>query len=225
MATDFFTLEVAIPCDCGHLQGRLLYGEEGQQGPGLIICPPHPLLAGNMDNNVVAAIAETMAATMPVLLFNYRAVGTSSHPQPELPLYEYWHGLDARHQYDDVVADARQVMAWSRDYFPAFHLLGYSFGSYIALRALADRALSYTAITPPLGEHDFSALAALHLPCGVVLAEKDGLLDRGKQQLPDNIHCLHILKCTDHFFVKREAEVATLVADFIHKRVALLEIL
>jgi hypothetical protein len=91
---------------------------------------------------------------------------------------------------------------------------------------LADRALSYTAITPPLSEHDFSALATLHLPCGIILAEKDGLLGRGEQQqLPDNIHCLHILKGTDHFFVKREAEVATLVADFIHKRVPLLEML
>ena len=215
MAADVFTLEVAIPCQCGHLDGRFIYGSEGQQSPGLIICPPHPLLAGNMDNNVVQALAVTMAATMPVLLFNYRAVGKSSHPQPDLPLYEYWHGLDVRKEYDTVVREVGQVMEWSREYFAEFHLVGYSFGSYIAFRALQDRVLSYTAITPPLAEHDYSALLDLELPMAVILAENDGLLNGGDQHVPENIHFLETIKGTDHFFIQREAEVARLVADFL----------
>lgn len=225
MASALFSSEVAILCACGHLQGRLLYSREGQTGPGLIICPPHPLLAGNMDNNVVTALAETMAASMPVLLFNYRAVGTSSHPRPELPLYEYWHGLDNRQEYDGVIDEVRQVLAWARQYFSAFHLVGYSFGAYMALKAADDGVLSYTAITPPLSEHDFSTLATLRLPCGVILAEEDGLLAGGQGQVPENVHCLHILKGTDHFFIGREGEVARRVADFLQKRVRLLNML
>lgn len=215
MAPDLFTLEVAIPCACGELEGRFLYGSEEQQGPGLIICPPHPLLAGNMDNNVVAALAQTMAATMPVLLFNYRAVGKSSRSQPHLPLFEYWHGLDARKEYDAVIYEVGQVMAWSRAYFAEFHLVGYSFGAYIALRALQERVLSYTAITPPLAEHDFSALRNLELPVAVIMAEHDGLLGGGNQDVAENVLFFETIKATDHFFIHKEAEVAALVADFL----------
>lgn len=215
MILDNNILEIAIPCECGHLEGRLLCTDEVQQGTGLIICPPHPLLVGTMDNNVVAAIAETMAATMPVLLFNYRAVGKSSHPQPELPLFTYWHGLDERKEYDAVLREVGQVMEWSLDYFATFHLVGYSFGSYLALRAINNRVLSYTAITPPLTEHDFSGLEDLQIPGFVILAEKDGLLHESAQQVPDNVHCLQIIKGADHFFVKRERDVVTRVADFL----------
>lgn len=215
MAVDIFTLELAIPCSCGQLEGRLLYGEEGQEGPGLIICPPHPLLAGNIDNNVVKAIAETMAETMPVLLFNYRAVGKSSHPQPDLPLFEYWHALDEKEEYDSVVAEVGQVIQWSGDFFAGFHLVGYSFGSYVGLRALHDGALSYTAITPPLLEYDFSSLAQLELPTAVIMAEKDGLVTSGGHHLPGNVNRVHVVQGADHFFIKREGEVAALVADFL----------
>ena len=41
-----------------------------------------------MDNNVVQAVANRVARIMPVLLFNYPAVGTSTSPRPDLPLFE-----------------------------------------------------------------------------------------------------------------------------------------
>ncbi|MEN8258306.1 MAG: hypothetical protein ABFS09_10645 [Thermodesulfobacteriota bacterium] len=215
MAMDFNCTEVTIPCECGQLEGRLLSKSDAQQGPGLIICPPHPLLAGTMDNNVVQAIAHAMVATMPVLLFNYRAVGKSSHPQPDLTLLEYWHGLDERKEYGAVIREVGQVMEWSLGYFADFHLLGYSFGSYIALQAMNSQALSYTAISPPLAEHDFSALENLKRPGYVILAEKDEFLEGAVQQVPENVHCLQILKGADHLFIKREGEVAARVADFL----------
>ena len=207
------TLEVSIPCDCGHLQGHLFRTHDKQQGPGLIICSPHPLQTGNMDNQVVQAIAKTMATYMPVLVFNYRAVGASSYPTSEVPMADYWHDVDQKGEYDAVVQEVQQVVEWSSQYFSTCHLLGYSFGSYVALQCITDRVLSYTAITPPLTEHDFSALADIRLPASIIMAEKDGVLD-GEIQVPENIHCLQVLKCTDHLFDSREQDVVARVADF-----------
>ncbi|PLX47979.1 MAG: hypothetical protein C0613_12565 [Desulfobulbaceae bacterium] len=214
MDPEHFALELAIPCACGQLEGRLFYGDRNQQGPGLIICPPHPLLAGNMENNVLQAIAATMAPAMPVLLFNYRAVGKSSRPRPDLPLYEYWHGLDQNQEYAEVISEVGEVLSWARRYFNFFHLAGYSFGAYVALKAARPDILSYLAITPPLAEHDFSALATLTCPMAFILAEKDGLLEVGGR-LPAAERCLvRTIQATDHFFIKREREVAEFAREF-----------
>nr|MBP7518437.1 hypothetical protein [Desulfobulbus sp.] len=75
MGEGLHAVELCIPGECGQLEGRLLFREETTQGTGAILCPPHPLLAGNMDNNVVQAVARAVAETMPMLLFNYPAVG------------------------------------------------------------------------------------------------------------------------------------------------------
>lgn len=56
-----FCQDISIPCMLGSLEGRLTYREENSGQPGVILCSPHPLLAGNMDNNVVSALAETLA--------------------------------------------------------------------------------------------------------------------------------------------------------------------
>ena len=54
--------------------------------PGVVICHPHPLHGGNMDNNVVIALALGLAQDGFVTLrFNFRGVGGSqgSHTKGE----------------------------------------------------------------------------------------------------------------------------------------------
>lgn len=208
-------VEVILPGIYGNLEGRLLYSQEEEAGAGLILFPPHPLLAGNMDNNVVQAVARRMATFMPVLLFNYPAVGNSYRPRPDLPLFEYWNTLDQHGTYETVIKEARQVIAESSRYFPRYHLAGYSFGAVMALAALTPAALSYTAIAPPLAEHDFSRLATLSLPVCIIRAERDDLLAT-PSNLPSGGNVLiSSIKGSDHFFLQREQAVADHLAEML----------
>lgn len=215
MVNELYEIQVGITGCHGQLEGRMLYREETAGSIGAILCPPHPLLAGNMENNVIQAVARKVAVLMPVLLFNYPAVGKSTSPQPELPLFEVWNRLDQKKEYHGIVEEVRQVVAWSNQYFDRYHLIGYSFGAWMALTALTSKALTYTAIAPPLAEEDFSALADLSLPVCLITAGEEALVST---QGPE-ANLPHIARTTvpgaNHFFLSRENEVAQTVADFV----------
>ena len=219
MVQEYHCLAVSISGPEGVLEGNLWYtdGKPGQEG--VLLCPPHPLLAGNMENNVVQAVATHCAGLgLPVLLFNYRAVGKSFKPEPDLPLFEYWNRLDQEGTFSSVISDSRAVMAFCRRYFQRFHLVGYSFGAFIALNLLAEKnegPISYTAIAPPLEERDFTHLSTLSLPGLLITAAEDLLLkERADLVLPPAVQRI-ILEETDHFFLGREEEVARAVGRFI----------
>ena len=216
MAPDCHCLAVSIPGPEGVLEGNLWYTEGEPGGEGVLLCPPHPLLAGNMENNVVQAVAGRCAELgLPVLLFNYRGVGKSFKPDPDLPLFEYWHRLDQEDSFAAVISDSLAVMAFCRRYFERVHLVGYSFGAFIALNLPDERTLSYTAIAPPLAERDFAQLSSLSLPGLLITAAEDLLLkERADLALPPTFQRI-ILAETDHFFLGREEEVAQAVGSFI----------
>jgi alpha/beta superfamily hydrolase len=218
METNLFVLEVTIPGINGDLEGRLLYSNESGKGAsdtGIIICPPHPLLAGNMDNNVVQAVAQRIAVSMPVLLFNYPAVGKSARPRPDLPLYEYWNALDQKNDYGMITEEVKKVVQWSTGYFRRLHLVGYSFGAHMALTALTPHTLSFTAIAPPVSEYDFTQLHSLAIPVCLVMAEDDGLLATPAKLPPQKNITRTTIQDTNHFFLKHENEIADLIAIFI----------
>jgi alpha/beta superfamily hydrolase len=215
MSDALHVVQLAIPGGCGSLEGRLLYRQESSEEMGAIFCPPHPLLAGNMDNNVVRAVAKQVAETMPVLLFNYPAVGKSTSPRPGLPLFEVWNALDQSKDYRSIVEEVQRVIAWSGSYFRCYHLIGYSFGACMALAALTAESLSYTAIAPPLSEEDFSLLPALTLPICLITAEQDALLAH-PGRVPSLPHLTHTtLPGADHFFRHQEEEIARRIVAFL----------
>ena len=46
--------------------------------PGVVICHPHPLFGGNMDNNVVIAVSFSLVEQgFATIRFNFRGVGNS----------------------------------------------------------------------------------------------------------------------------------------------------
>ena len=215
MGEGLHAVELCIPGECGQLEGRLLFREETTQGTGAILCPPHPLLAGNMDNNVVQAVARAVAETMPMLLFNYPAVGRSASPRPDLPLFEVWNDLDQGRDYTSIIAEVRRVIGWSGRYFDRHHLIGYSFGACMALAALTAAALSYTAIAPPLAEEDFSALPTLSLPVCLITAGQEALLAApGSCPAQPRITLIRI-DGADHFFRNREEVLAGRILQFL----------
>jgi alpha/beta superfamily hydrolase len=89
----------------------------------LVVCHPHPLHGGTMDNKVVTTLARTAhELSIPSIRFNYRGVGTSAGTFDK-----------GRGETDDALV----AMAHGRSRWPdaALWLAGFSFGGYVALRA------------------------------------------------------------------------------------------
>lgn len=137
-----------------------------------IICHPHPLHGGTMNNKVVTTLARTFKElNMINIRFNYRGVGKSEG--------SYDHGIGE-------TQDALSIIQWAHDKWPnkKIWLAGFSFGSYVALRATTEISQSHQAhqkqnlitqlitIAPAVNHADFSGLHP-NSPWLVVIAEKD----------------------------------------------------
>lgn len=110
----------------GSLQVRALWQDSDAVS---LICHPHPLMGGTMDNKVVTTLARFFRQQkISVVQFNFRGVGEST-------------GLHA----DGIgeIDDFFSVLDWIADQTTArkLYVAGFSFGGYIAA-ASCDRLLS-----------------------------------------------------------------------------------
>jgi alpha/beta superfamily hydrolase len=88
-----------------------------------VVCHPHPLHGGTMDNKVATTLARTFhELAMPTIRFNFRGVGTSAGSFDE-----------GRGETEDALA----VVTYGRQRWPgaALWLAGFSFGGRVALGA------------------------------------------------------------------------------------------
>ena len=118
--------------------------------PLAVICHPHPLHGGTMDNKVVQTLARAfLQCGVRSLRFNFRGVGESQGGWDE-----------GRGEVDDAMA----VIAAHREGSPLF-LAGFSFGGYVAAAAAArlpeaERALRLVLVGPATGNFPVPAVPA-----------------------------------------------------------------
>jgi len=87
-----------------------------------VICHPHPLFGGTMDNKVVQTLARAFVQCgWTTVRFNFRGVGASAGAYDE-----------GRGEADDLLAVIQQVAPQG-----PLALAGFSFGSFVASQALA----------------------------------------------------------------------------------------
>jgi alpha/beta superfamily hydrolase len=119
-----------------------------------ICCHPHPLYGGSLSNKVIHTVARAfVSAGVPALRFNFRGVGASAGSYDE-----------GRGETDDLLA----VIRAGRARLPGLPLWlgGFSFGSFVALRAQAagvPEALLCRVFggRPPESAEERAALVAL----------------------------------------------------------------
>ena len=110
-----------------------------------IVCHPHPLQGGTMDNKVVTTVARALTQRgWRVVRFNYRGVGASAGTWDE-----------GRGEVDDALA----VIAAHRVAGEPLVLGGFSFGGYIAASAAAklpegEKPQKMVLIAPSTAKHD-----------------------------------------------------------------------
>ena len=106
-----------IQGNAGSLQIRPVWQESDAIA---VICHPHPLMGGTMDNKVVTTLARFFRNNgISVVIFNFRGVGTST-------------GVHA--QGIGEIEDLISVLDWIADQSTArkLYIAGFSFGGYIA---------------------------------------------------------------------------------------------
>jgi alpha/beta superfamily hydrolase len=96
----------------------------GEAAGTAVICHPHPVHGGTMDNKVVQTLARAaMQLGLRAVRFNFRGVGASEGAWDE-----------GRGEVDDALAVIRQF----RDAHAPFILAGFSFGAYVAAQAASQ---------------------------------------------------------------------------------------
>lgn len=131
---------------------------------GLVVCHPHPLYGGDMDNPVVVRVAEVAQGVgMATLRFNFRGVGASGGA----------HGGGEGERED--VAAALAALAGRLPAESPIGLAGYSFGAWVAARvAAAMPALPALAlVAPPLAMYDLDFLGHAPLRTLLVAGSRD----------------------------------------------------
>ena len=198
--------------------GVLLEGElrlpEGDRAAPAVICHPHPEFGGSKDHPLLWAIRNELASKgFVVLSFNFRGVMGSGGV--------HGGGLEELKDVRAAVGRAHQEQVGR------VFVCGWSFGAHTALREAMDdeRVGSLALIGMPLGETrgqipdlpDRGRLKALDRPVLLVAGEADPFCPvpevraLGRRLPPARVE---ILPGTDHFFWRREQEVARIVASF-----------
>ena len=186
------------------LEGRLALPARNGASPGAVICHPHPMYGGSMDNNVVEAIiAALWRRGYATLRFNFRGVGASEG--------EYDGG-------EGEAADARAAVEFLAAQpgidRGAIALSGYSFGAAVALRVgLADsRVARVIAVALPVAAMDSGIKMAATKPVLLISGDRDTYspipaLEQALQKL-GSVATLKVIAGADHFFGGYEPALA-----------------
>jgi alpha/beta superfamily hydrolase len=203
------------------LEGAIREADPPVRGTA-VLCHPHPRHGGSKDHPILWAIRNELAAKrgLTVLIFNFRGVmgseGSYGGGEGEL--------ADVTAAVDRVRQEARGPTV----------LVGWSFGAWVALHhALADRRLAALAMVgfpfaspateskrplPALGE-----LERLDVPVFLAAGDADPFCP-----VPDLRNLAGwipraetlVMEGTDHYFGRRERELAEAIGRFVDRALA-----
>jgi len=204
---------VSFPSGGLVLEGILAIPEGAGPFPAVIVCHPHPLYGGSMDNNVVNSLSETLTqASLASFKFNFRGVGGSQG--------EFSQGIGER---EDVEAAISFVSTVKEVDYKRIGLAGYSAGAGFALPVgfNDDRIRALAAVSPPLPMFDFDFLKNCPKPKLLISGSKDEFIPINQflefcQNLPEPKECESI-EGADHFWWGYESRLAAKVATFFTK--------
>jgi alpha/beta superfamily hydrolase len=190
---------------------RVFFGTDGQRlegfyaaaagDRGAVVCHPHSLMGGAMNNPVVETVTEALCrAGFSTLRFNFRGVGQSAGAFDE-----------GRGEQTDILAATAFLEAQgSREVLPA----GYSFGAWVAAGVLAKRPLLPALfVAPPLTMWTFD-LAALRGRIGlIVCGDRDPYCPvQEARAMAAEVSCrLEVIPGEDHFFGSGLAKLSSCV--------------
>jgi uncharacterized protein len=192
------------------LEGILATPQGAAPFAAVIVCHPHPLYGGNMDNNVVYSLSQTLTqASLVAFRFNFRGVGGSQG--------EFGQGIGER---EDVEAAISFVSTVTEVDVERIGLAGYSAGAGFALPVGCNDELvkALAAISPPVPMFNFDSLKSCPKPKLLISASRDDLIPADQfcefcQDLPEPKEC-EVIEGADHFWWGYESSLAAKVVAF-----------
>ena len=175
-----------------------------------VVCHPHPLYGGTMDNKVVHYTTRALLKVgVGVVRFNFRGVGLSEG------------------QFDNAVGEIDDCMAavdWLANHFPDHRLIlaGFSFGAYIAACAAARlEPAALVSIAPAVNHYDFSIEPEITCPWLLVQGDADEVVPpdavqtwlQGATQITKTVW----MPGGSHYFHGRLVELGDIVSDWIRQ--------
>jgi len=177
-----------------------------------VLCHPHSLHGGTMHNKVVTIMERSLRELgIATVRFNFRGVGNSEG--------EYDEGFG---ETDDLLT----VVDWVRRVRPTdeIWLGGFSFGSYVALRAAQRLSLGQLIlIAPPVEAYEFSQLEAPQCPWLVIQGDEDEVVSaEAALQWARSITPaprLEVMKQAGHFFHRRLMDLRGLIKHGVREQI------
>ena len=201
---------LAIAGPAGPLEALIETPLEASEPPRAfgVVCHPHPLYGGTLDNKVVWTVARAFEAFgAPAIRFNFRGVGTSAGAYGE-----------GRGESEDALA----VIDFARRRWPqaALWLGGFSFGAAVALRvAQSAQPALLTAVAPGITVVDVRAAPPPDCPWLIVQGEADevvptaAVLEWARRLSPPPE--ISLLPGASHFFHGRINELREVLLNFL----------
>ncbi len=199
------TLEGAL-----HLPNAAPLSENDPPAPAVVVCHPHPLYGGDMDNNVVIAACEALAARGYVALrFNFRGVGESE-------------GAHDRGQGEqgDVSAALEHLASLPEVDAERIGLIGYSFGAIVSAEVAHGALRGLALISPPIAFTDLRI--SWGCPALVLGGDDDTIApaDRLRVVAEGPGVELRIVEGADHSWWGFEDELGDALAEFFARQFA-----
>ena len=177
----------------------------------VLLCHPHPLYGGTMHSAVVLAITRVLAEageSLATLRFNYRGVGESGGT--------YGEGKGE-------TEDARAALRFMKRRFSRATLAvcGYSFGTWVGLRAAAlEGSVERVALIAPavrIFEFVREDASTFQGRIAIYLGDDDEFCDVAEAEtLAESLGAkLTVFPGNDHFFLKGRRKLAQAVTPFL----------
>lgn len=173
-----------------------------------IVCHPHPLHGGSMDNKVVYTIVKAFNNQgVPCIRFNFRGVGKSEG------------------SFDETIGetdDAISVIEFAKKLYPGkeIWLGGFSFGAYISLKVSQRTELSQLiTIAPAVNLYNLNEFIPPPCPWLLAQGEDDEIVPLSAvQDWLDDVSpkpSLQFLPDTGHFFHKKLVDLRQIIEDHL----------
>ena len=173
-----------------------------------VVCHPHPLYGGTLDNKVVYTLARAFVERgAPAIRFNFRGVGASAGS------YDEGRG---------ETADALAVIAYGRERWPgaSLWLAGFSFGGAIAVRAaVQSEPEGLVTVAPGITRVPMEGVGSPTCSWLIVQGDADdviepaAVLEWAKRQSPPPV--VRVLPGAGHFFHGRLHELRAVTLEFL----------
>lgn len=195
------------------LEGVLTIPDGNPPFPAVIVCHPHPLYGGSMDNNVVYALCDAFTQSSIVSLrFNFRGVGGSEG--------EHSHGKEEQEDVSAAISYMAEIKEANPD---KIGIAGYSAGAGFSFPVACrdKRVKAMAAISPPVSLYDFSLLKNCSKPKLLISGTEDNFTPVDQflkfcKGLPEPKKC-ESMDGVDHFWWGFENPLGSKIAEFFAK--------